>query len=1208
MMKRKVRIYKDPNGQGAYVNKTAQWLNKADEGLQTGVSPVTAGIMGQMQNVSTTPIAPPQSQPNQEDIMLQEVTGMISKGIDKEEIKLALLAKLQIEQGTPEYSNASAQLDSYLESVYDQLGEEARIDTNKKLNLPTGEFDETVDTVDETPAPNYYNDLAQEDNSNDDANADLEAEGDDISFSRYGGTPNKSAFIKRTLKQLRKAADGQETGEETGYTATARGTENNPSKSPGYMDSFIAGIKGQVEENILKEDAERMYNNMYGQGMPPQDEDFAEDVDYEQDDMDYAQFGGGAGRRMRRGMRKVFGRGATPPGVTSSKFIYGPLGGVRTADIQFSPLMMMSMFPGMTSGMGGFGYSGGYNSQQNRHSTGRLVTEKVAKTINKDAIVEVAGATDSDAPKKAAETVVVNSDGTTTTTKADGTVVTAPTVVTNTKPQSGNKSGNKKLNPGDNGYVWQPKVDKWGRPEDSEWYGFNPTTKQYEIEGKGHRWDNVIEPKVNPKVNPVLDNLFINKIYDDKGNIKSGPKTLGLDGKYLTEAQRKKIKEDLYKRKKEYYNSNIISKLWNGNPTFEESRKRVEDANPGFSPYLMPTGVGALQIPASFGKTFLNSPQKLLRAYGGSINDLTEDPYGNLQQFVYGGDEPIDDSILENLYQPPINEQDIDYTDSEDVTDPYFKRNGGGLYRFDGEGNSQVNATNTNPFTAISSQEEYNKKLEEEKKKWQTDYEKTLADKQRQQQYDPRGYMSQQQYGSYGVNQPVWGQPQYGGGRGLFGNLYSPYTRGPRQYSPVGDPLQYAATASMISKSGMLPTGVKYSKEKKQDGNFFEKNLGFNKDRVWTLDYASPEQIKAKAEAAQLAGKLNTSNPTPAINPAINSSNSNFSNTDDLKGSSRRAIRRGENKMRGAYSDEVILGEDPLLDTPVIDDKVVPGKVYTDAERGIDSRTYDDLMNEKRFPKPVINMNPANKPADPNLAVGNSGVPVTGLPPRAYGGDTEQYAPDYYAYGGYMPDDYYAYGGYIPEAAGGLNVSPVSFAGNPVVGLSDSPTWDAMSSFNNQNKDISGPIDTNKYYNEAPLDNDCTDQDKLDPTSDCYDPQSAQLKIKEQKSGTINYDNIGRGVNLINNKTADPKNYIDERMKVWVPGMTDFAYGEKQKATEIANRGEFDARTGREGISGFEGVIKKGGSIGHKKGGEYSLTMKEINDLIRDGGLVEFLD
>tara|TARA_R110000868_G_scaffold112228_3_gene302406 strand:+ start:459 stop:3938 length:3480 start_codon:yes stop_codon:yes gene_type:complete len=1159
MMKRKVRIYKDPNGQGGYVNKTAQWLSRADDGLQTGVTPVTAGIMGQMQNAPTQSMQYQQPEQSQEDMMLQEVTGMISKGIDKEEIKLALLAKLQVEQGTPEYSNASAQLDSYLESIYNQLGEEARIDTNEKLNLPTGEFDETVDTVDETPAPNYYNDLAQEDNSNNDANAELDAEGDDISFSRYGGTPSKSAFIKKTLKQLKKAADGQETGEDTGYTATIRGTENKPSKSPGYMDSFIAGIKSQVEEDILRKDAEAMYNNMYGQGMPPQDGDVAEDGDYDQDDMDYAQFGGGAGRRMRRGMRKVFGRGATPPGVTSSKFTYGPLGGVRTADVQFNPLMMMSMFPGMTSGMGGFGYSGGYNSQQNRHSTGRLVTERVAKTINKEAIVEVAGATDGDAPKKAAETVVVNSDGTTTTTKADGTVTTVPTVVTNTKPQSGNK----KLNPGDNGYVWQPKVDKWGRPEDSEWYGFNPTTKQYEIEGKGHRWDNVTEPKVNPT---LYENYYL-KNHDDKGNIKGSPKTLGLDGKYLTEAQRKKIKEDRAKRQKEYDNSNIFSQMWNGNPKFEEDKRRAGELNPSFSPYLMPTGVGALQIPASFGKTFLNSPQKLLgagqkilHAYGGSINDLSEDPYGNLQQFVYGGDEPIDDSMLENLYQPPINEQDIDYTDSENVTDPYFKRNGGGLYRFQGTGSSQVSgATTPTPFTGITTQEDYDKKLAEEKTKWQTDYDKTLAYKQRQQQYDPRGYMSQQQYGSYGVNQPVWGQPQNSAGRGLFGNLYSPYTRGPNRYSPVGDPLQYAATAAMISKSGMLPTGVKYAKERKQDGNFFEKNLGFNKDKTWTLDYATPEQIKAKAAEAQSFGQLNTSNP---VDQTANVPGTTTKEEDIKKFQDSRAAQ---------------------------------GMVWNEEKQRWISKDYV----APKGPQPI-------NPAAPTTTV----VPVVEEEKPGQGAPYNNVGPiaNGMAYGGYMPNDYYAYGGYLPEAGGGLDVSPVSFAGNPIIGLSDSPTWDAMSNFNNQNKDIEGPIDKNKYYNEGPLDNDCTDEDKLDPKSDCYDPQSAQLKIKEQKSGTINYDNIGRGVNLINNTGADAKNYIDERMKVWVPGMTDFAYGEKEKANEAVNRGPFDARTGREGISGFEGVIKRGGSIGYKKGGEYRLTRQDIEDLMRDGGLVEFLD
>ena len=1212
MMKRKVRIYKDPNGQGAYVNKTAQWLNKAQEGVQTGVSPVTAGIMGQMQTAPTQSMQYQQPQPNQEDIMLQEVTGMISKGIDKEEIKLALLAKLQVEQGTPEYSNASAQLDSYLESVYDQLGEEARVDTNEKLNLPTGEFDETVDAVEETPAPNYYNDLAQEDNSNDDANAELDAEGDDISFSRYGGTPNKSAFIKRTLKQLKKAADGQETGEETGYTATARGTENNPSSSPGYMDSFIAGIKSQVEEDILRKDAEAMYNNMYGQGMPPQDDDFAEDVDYEQDDMDYAQFGGGAGRRMRRGMRKVFGRGATPPGVTSSKFTYGPLGGVRTADVQFNPLMMMSMFPGMTSGMGGFGYSGGYNSQQNRHSAGRLVTER------------------------AAETVVVNKDGTTTTTKADGTVVTVPTVVTNTKPQTGNKN-NTKINSGN---VEKPKVDKWGRPEGSDWFGFNPTTKQYENQYTIDPNINVPGISLNSPVNSNYYQLQLNrskvKTKVDSWGRPAGSKWYGFNPKTKAYEEGENAKswttKDGNKASSFQGNYNTGWSPMSGNfGTDNKARYQiVRDKNGNIIPSQSFVAVqqsedhgGTIYVPwkdaireqsdsDGDGADSTGGGDAIGYAIGGSTNNLMPDPYGNLQQFVYGGDETIDDSMLENLYQPPINQQDLNFTNSEDVTDPYFKRNGGGLYRFQGTGSSQVSgATTPTPFTAISSQEDYNKKLEEEKKKWQTDYDKTLADKQRQQQYDPRGYMSQQQYGSYGINQPVWGQPQYGGGRGLFGNLYSPYTRGPKQYSPVGDPLQYAATASMISKSGMLPTGVKYAKERKQDGNFFEKNLGFNKDRVWTLDYSSPEQIKAKAEAAKLSGKLNTSNPTPAINPAINSSNSNFSNTDDLKGSSRRAIRRGENKMRGAYSDEVILGEDPLLDTPVVDDKVAPiapKRIYTDAEMGIDPRTYDDLINEKRFPKPVINMNPANKPVNPNLAVGNSGVPVTGLQPKAYGGDTEQYAPDYYAYGGYMPDDYYAYGGYLPEAAGGLNVSPVSFDGNPVIGLSGSPTWDAMSSFNNQNKDIKGPTDTNKYYNERPLDNDCTDQDKLDPKSDCYDPQNAQLKIKEEKSGTMNYDNIARGYNTVTNLGADAKNYYDEMRTKLIPGKANFAYGEKEKATEIANRGPFDARTGREGISGFEGVIKKGGSIGHKKGGEYSLTMQEIHDLIRDGGLVEFLD
>jgi hypothetical protein len=1060
-MKRKVRIYKDPNGQGGYVNKTAQWLSRADNGMQTGITPVTAGIMGQMQTAPPQQMQSMQPQQNQEDMMLQEVTGMISKGIDKEEIKLALLAKLQIEQGTPEYADALVQLDSYLESVYDQLGEEARVDTNEKLGIPTDESEEVGETT--YSAPNYYSDLAQEDNSNDDPNADLDAEGDDISFSRYGGTPNKSTFIKRTLKQLKKAEEGKETGEDKGFTANIRGTKNNTSTSAGNINNFIAGIKKQVEENILKEDAEKMYNNMYGQGMPPQDGVIAQDSDYDQDDMDYAQFGGGAGRRMRRGMRKVFGRGATPPGVTSSKFTFGPLGGVRTADVQYNPLMMMSMYPGMTSGMGGFGYSGGYNSQQNRHSTGRLVTERVAKSINKDAIVEVADDTDSEAPQKAAETAVVAEDVVAPVDKVSDIVVddkvsdvVVDDKVSNPKPVFGitpNSPPNivNVQSELDKIIAAQSKIklkrDSWGRPEGSKWYGFNPKTKKYE------EFDGTKTP--------------IKKA----GNIKES--------------------------------------LW-GTDFNDPDNATIGDA--------------------------LNSEKYRVYAIGGSTNNLMPDPYGNLQQFVYGGDEAINNSMLQNLYQPPINEQDLNYTNSKDSTDPYFQDGG------------------AKPFTAISSQEDYDKKLEEEKKNWQTSYDKTLADKQRQQQYDPRGYMSQQQYGSYGINQPVWGQPQYGGGRGLFGNLYSPYTRGPKQYSPVGDPLQYAATASMISKSGMLPTGVKYAKERKQDGNFFERKLGFNKDRTWTLDYATPEQIKSGATNTQSFGPL-----------------ANTSTQSDPDVTKFQASQQTQGKV---WNDNLKRWVDKS----------------SDSEMGIDPRTYDDLMNERRFPKPITKVQPIQSdglPPEPLQSDNPNGPNYIPTLKKEGGGSTEQYAPDYYAYGGYIPSDYYAYGGYISEAQDGLNMSPVAYNGNSIMqpgGIGQGQT---------------GP---------------CTEQEVLDINSPCYDPsyvkdpQTAQLKVKEQKSGTINYDNIARGYNAAATGIADAKDYYDERRTKYIPGMTNFAYGEKEKANEVVNRGEFDARTGREGISGFEGVIKRGGSIGHKKGGEYSLTMQEIHDLIRDGGLVEFLD
>ena len=103
------------------------------------------------------------------------------------------------------------------------------------------------------------------------------------------------------------------------------------------------------------------------------------------------------------------------------------------------------------------------------------------------------------------------------------------------------------------------------------------------------------------------------------------------------------------------------------------------------------------------------------KEFGGPVANPQMDPYGNLQKFVYGGNEmPIS----------PIVAYDNAYADdSKNVMDPYFRN--GGLYRFAGPNDSQVNTANTNPGATTwkdLTEDEYKKRLEIEKKTWEADW------------------------------------------------------------------------------------------------------------------------------------------------------------------------------------------------------------------------------------------------------------------------------------------------------------------------------------------------------------------------------------------------------------------------------------------------------------------------------------------------------
>jgi hypothetical protein len=196
---------------------------------------------------------------------------------------------------------------------------------------------------------------------------------------------------------------------------------------------------------------------------------------------------------------------------------------------------------------------------------------------------------------------------------------------------------------------------------------------------------------------------------------------------------------------------------------------------------------------------------------------------------------------------------------------------------------------------------------------------------------------------------------------------------------------------------------------------------------------------------------------------------------------------------------------------------------------------------------------------------------------------------DEYAYGGYIPS-YMAYGGYLPTADQGINFSTVSYDPNSITqpgGIGQGKT---------------GP---------------CTEAEVKDPNSPCYDPmyagqgprvqetpQTAQLKIKEER-GPIDYTKASRGVLDFGANLADAQDYITERRNKYIPGMTEFAMGEKQTANEVINKGEWNARTGKEGIQGFEGVIRKGGAIKSKKSkaSGHRINISDFQDLMRLAGL-----
>jgi hypothetical protein len=275
----------------------------------------------------------------------------------------------------------------------------------------------------------------------------------------------------------------------------------------------------------------------------------------------------------------------------------------------------------------------------------RKKVEVDAASVNKDAIKEVATATpDSNATTKAAETDVTSTTSTSTQgtvakdvkagdiketvtiTKNGKTIVKAvdarpvPGVTINSPIGNGNSSSElNKIIDAQSKIKKEVQRDSWGRPVGDKFYGYNPKTGKYE-QGK-------VEKNWKTKSGNEAKS-FEGTYTTDWGNVKPATYQIVKDknGKIIPEKSFAAVTQS------EDYGG-VIYVPWNELPNRNNKEKAylTNDENIG-------------------GNLNRNLGGSINYEIGGSVNDPFMDPYGNLQQFIYGGDEDFTQADIDDVY------------------------------------------------------------------------------------------------------------------------------------------------------------------------------------------------------------------------------------------------------------------------------------------------------------------------------------------------------------------------------------------------------------------------------------------------------------------------------------------------------------------------------------------------------------------------------
>ena len=642
-MKRRVRIYKAGGQHGSYINKTAQYFQEGDMQMQEEVAPEEQPAQELSDEQVITFIMQTLSQPN--GSIEQAKQQLVQANITPARIT-------QLSEAALEYINQQQDI-----ALAEATGNE---EDAAAMKLEQDANDRAVAEEEQAAQQAAQNqemyaqseESAVDPNENDDSSA---------AYMRSGGMPNKRAYISNFIK-LAKKQEGGDTEESKSDIKTDIPVGGRVEK----VSKFHNALKSTANNVALKEQAEKQYEQQMQQmqQMPPQG--YAQDGgDAESGISDFdpyhnlehysgafehsmpfnalteAQFGGWGHGRERRAARRM--NRMMPQGFNQMANIMGNMG-----NQMINPFMQQQMNP-LAQFMPNQGNLGLANIDVRRtgifgrpkeytinFNTASPVTIKDVADTKKQEI------NNAETTKKEVEETVKEEETNTATTKNAEVEKTADelpeesdiTVTTNEVKRNSGKNlsgGNENVNVIGNGTGIMPIPEQ--QPIQSKGVIQNAINKANQYPSIGTNQN--ITPITGAKVGP-FDFTKIANVGQGMGNV-------------LAQTVQDKAKAEKIAKWKEHLRQEKINAL----PFLEKQMWYAE--HPEDKPKIKPGK-----------KPISTSNNGVIKWQQGGFTD----PNSGLYKFMGGGED--------------MNQANLDYSDSKNISTPYFSN--GGLYRFQKEG------------------------------------------------------------------------------------------------------------------------------------------------------------------------------------------------------------------------------------------------------------------------------------------------------------------------------------------------------------------------------------------------------------------------------------------------------------------------------------------------------------------------------------------